>query len=245
MPEIFLIGRSAAKKDYKDYLVTLGFSIIKVPEYRPGRTVSPTGRDAYLYGTLGYARDTRDLREYPSDGSLLSLYINKNGFGETDLSFTRIGVDMRKYVPLPSDFVVAGRVYSTIVAGHVIPTHSRSYLGYGERIRGYFKDVFEGEDLMGASVEFHWPLLKTRVINFTAISIPKEFSIWRFGISLALFADAGTVWFRNQSITIGSFVSGYGGGIHFLLPYSAIMRTEYAWNNFGKGQFILDFRTSI
>jgi diguanylate cyclase (GGDEF)-like protein len=27
MPEIFLIGRSAAKKDYKDYLVTLGFSI--------------------------------------------------------------------------------------------------------------------------------------------------------------------------------------------------------------------------
>jgi outer membrane protein assembly factor BamA len=225
--------------------LTAGFNIVKVPEYRPGRTVSPTGRDAFLYATLGYARDSRDLREYPADGSLISLYATKNGFGETDLSFTRLGADLRKYVPLPGNVVLAGHAYATIVSGRSIPTHSRAYLGYGERIRGYFKNVFEGEDLMGATLELHWPLFATRTINFTAIAIPREFSVWRFGVGLALFADAGTVWFRKQPISFNSFVSGYGGGIHFLLPYSAIMRLEYAWNNFGKGQFILDFRTSI
>ena len=105
--------------------------------------------------------------------------------------------------------------------------------------------MFEGEDLVGTTVELHWPLLKARTINFTAISIPQEFSVWRFGISLAVFADAGVAWFRKEPVSIGSFASGYGAGIHFLLPYSTIMRTEYAWNEYSRGQFILDFRTSI
>jgi hemolysin activation/secretion protein len=119
------------------------------------------------------------------------------------------------------------------------------YFGYGDRIRGYYRDVIEGEDLVGTSIELHWALLPARTIHFTALSLPPAFSVWRFGISLAIFGDAGTTWFRSQPVSFRSFVSGYGGGIHFLLPYSFIMRTEYAWNDRGRGQFIVDFRTSI
>lgn len=225
--------------------LTGGFTIVKTGEYRPGRTASPTGRDAFIYAVLSYTRDSRDLREYPSLGSLISLYVTKNGFGESPLSFTRFGMDLRKYIPLPFDFTLAMRTYGTFVSGKFIPTYSHSYFGYGEKIRGYFKDVFEGDDLLGATVELHWPLLKARVIDFTAISIPREFSVWRFGIGLALFADAGRTWFKSEPVTLNSFASGYGGGIHFLLPYSSIMRVEYAWNQYGHGQFILDFRSSI
>jgi outer membrane protein assembly factor BamA len=224
---------------------TIGFTVVEVSEYRPGRTASPTGKDQYLYVGLGYARDTRDLIEYPTKGSLIDVYITKNGLGESTVSFTRFGVDIRKYLPLPLNFTVAGRAHTTLLGGTFIPTYARTYLGYGERIRGYYDAVFEGENLLGASLELHWPLLKTRTFNFTAISIPDEFSVWQFGIGLALFADSGVTWFRDRRLTINSFASGYGGGIHFLLPYSAIMRVEYAMNEYGSGQFILDFRTSI
>jgi len=224
---------------------TGGFTIVKVANYRPGRTASLTGRDAFINASVSYTRDSRDLREYPTQGSLVNLYVTKNGFGEAALNFTRFGTDLRKYVPLPLDFTLAGRAYGTLVSGSSIPTYSRSYFGYGERIRGYFRNVFEGENLAGTTVELHWPLLKTRTINFTAIPLPQEFSVWRFGVGLALFADAGVTWFRRQPVTLNAFASGYGGGVHFLLPYSVVMRVEYARNDLGRGQFILDFRSSI
>lgn len=224
---------------------SLGFSSVSVEQYQPGRTASPSGKDAFILATLGYNFDSRDLREYPTMGSLVSGYVTKYGFGETVLSFTRIGGDLRKYVPLPMNFTLAGRAYGTFVSGSIIPTYTRAYFGYGERIRGYFKNVFEGENLVGTTVELHWPLLKAKTFTFNAIPIPQEFAVWRFGISLAAFADAGTTWLRHDAVTFNSFLSGYGGGIHFLLPYSIVMRTEYAWNDKGRGQFILDFRTSI
>jgi opacity protein-like surface antigen len=46
-------------------------------------------------------------------------------------------------------------------------------------------------------------------------------------------------------LTPGLFATGYGAGIDFLLPYSVVLRTEYAWNEFGVGQFIIDFRGNI
>ena len=99
--------------------------------------------------------------------------------------------------------------------------------------------------MAGASVELRWPLLKPRTFHFSAITIPQEFSVWRFGVNLALFADAGTTWFRGEKLSLDSFVSGYGGGIVFLLPYDIVVRTEYALNQFRKGQFIIDFRSSF
>jgi len=225
--------------------VNLGYHIVDVSLYRQGRTASTSGHDAYLYGTLDYTYDSRDLREYATSGQFASFYITKYGFGDADLNFTRFGADIRHYFPLPLNLSLATRAYGTIVSGSFIPTYARAYLGYGERVRGYFNTVFEGENLAGASVELRYSLLKARTIVFSAIPMPEEFSIWRFGISLALFADAGRTWFRKDVLTFSSFASGYGGGIHFLLPYGYVMRVEYAFNDYFKGQFILDLKTSI
>jgi outer membrane protein assembly factor BamA len=85
--------------------------------------------------------------------------------------------------------------------------------------------------------------MPVRVFRMPGTFLPDEFTVWQFGISLALFADAGTTWFRHEHISIADMLSGYGGGIRFLLPYGVVARTEYAINNHGKGQFIFDFRT--
>lgn len=224
--------------------VNLGYQIVEVTTPGPGRTVAPDGIDRFLYATASFSYNTRDLRDYTTQGTLVSLYITKTGFGESPVSFTRFGVDVRRFSPLPLDFTLATRAFGSVVSGSVIPTYARSYFGYGERIRGYFRDVFEGENIAGASVELRWPLLKPRTIIFKAIKLPQEFSVWRFGISLELFADAGTTWFRRTTV-FDAFASGYGGGIVFLLPYDVVVRTEYAWNDRGRGQLIFDFRSAF
>jgi outer membrane protein assembly factor BamA len=127
----------------------------------------------------------------------------------------------------------------------MVPVHSHVYFGYGERIRGFYNKVVEGEDIAGATVELRYPVLKARTIRFTAIPLPEEFSVWRFGISLALFADAGSAWYRGDTMTLGSFESGYGAGVHLLLPYGAVVRLEYARNEYGRSEFIIDLRGSI
>ncbi len=96
--------------------------------------------------------------------------------------------------------------------------------------------------MAGASVELRYPLLRVRTIYFSAVPIPQEFSVWRFGIGLAIFGDTGTAWFRGDRLQFASLVSGYGGGIDFLLPYSAVLRLEYARNDHAKDQFIVDIR---
>jgi outer membrane protein assembly factor BamA len=230
---------------FESFAVNLGFDIVQIDSYTPERTASPDGKDEYIYATGSYADDTRDLREYPANGSFVNFFFTRYGFGEGDVSYSRFGTDLRTYIPLPFDFTIAGRTYGSFAFGGFVPSYGRAYFGYGERIRGYYNDVIEGDDLVGATVEVHWPLLPSRTIHFTAIKVPEAFSVWRFGISLALFADAGTAWFHGTPVSFSSFASGYGGGVHFLLPYSALMRVEYAWNDYGDGQFILDFRTSI
>jgi outer membrane protein assembly factor BamA len=225
--------------------INVGLHDASVTSYLSGRTVSPNGRDTYLYATASYLNDSRNLREYATGGTMISLYATKNGFGESDLNYSRFGADVRKYVPFGAGFSLATRLFGSVVAGGLVPTYAHAYFGTGERIRGYYRTVVEGEDIAGGTVELRYALLDARTFLFSAVAMPSEFSVWRFGISLALFTDTGAAWFRGDRLTPGSFTTGYGGGIHFLLPYSVILRTEYAWNEYGTGQFIIDIRGNI
>ena len=228
---------------FESISLSLSYQVVEISSYRFQRTVSASGIDRFLYATAGYSLDSRDLHEYPTRGGYFAAAVTKYGLGTSDVDFARIGVDLRGYLPLGASFTLAGRFTGSMVAGGMVPTYARMYFGYGERIRGYFRTVLEGEDLLSSSVELRFMLLPVRVFRLPTNLLPDEFTIWQFGISLALFADAGTTWFRGDPLNLNSFLSGYGGGIRFLLPYGIVARTEYALNNYGKGQFILVFRT--
>jgi outer membrane protein assembly factor BamA len=222
---------------------SISYQVVEISSYRLNRTVSTSGIDRFFSIGAGYSYDTRDLAEYASRGRYLGFTVSRYGLGTSEVSFLRFGADMRTYIPLGSSFTLAGRVTGNIVAGGTVPTYARQYFGYGERIRGYFKTILEGENLLGSSVEIRYALLPLRVFRMPGTFLPDEFTVWQFGISLALFADAGTTWFRHEALTLNGVLSGYGGGIRFLLPYGIVARTEYAINNQRKGQFILDFRS--
>lgn len=227
---------------YTTLAFTIGYEVVAVSAHSPGRTVSPTGKDAFLYSSASITHDTRDLIEYPMAGAFANAQVTKFGAGESMVNYLRYGSDVRLFVPLVSTLTLAARAAGSAVSGGSIPLYARTYFGYGERIRGHFSEVMEGEDLLTGSLELRWAVLPAVTVFMRELPLPMEFKVWRFGITLSAFADAGAVWFRRDGLQIDDFRRGQGIGVNFLLPYSYVARIEYAWNERWRGQWILDLR---
>ncbi len=223
--------------------LSAGYRLIHVPNKELITTISGDGRDQFPLAGAGYMYDTRDLQEYPSRGTMIGVSFTKYGAPGRDLDFFRFGTDVRHFIPLPGGLTLGARLFTDQSGGKRIPVYSRVYFGYGERIRGHFDIVAEGENLAGATAELHIPLLEPRYLKLDLL--PDGFNLWRFGVGTAIFADAGTVWFRDGAFSAGNLAKGYGGGIHFLLPYSAVLRVEYAWNQWRKGELIIDLGAAL
>jgi len=220
-----------------------GYRVVDVPNRDSLTTVTGDGSDGFPTASLGYRFDTRDLQEYPSVGTMVGISVTKFGVPGNEPDFFRIGTDVRHFLPLPAGFVLAGRLFTDIAGGNRIPSYNRVYFGYSERIRGHFTEVTEGENRAGATIELHFPILQPRYLRVDPL--PEGFNLWRFGIGAALFGDAGSTWFRGTKFSVANLVKGYGGGIHLLLPYSGVLRFEYAWNEFRRGEFILDLGAAL
>jgi len=230
---------------YQSASVSVGYKLVHVSEYQPGRTVSTDGKDSFVHITLSYTHDSRDLFEYPTQGTFLQLFVTKQGLGFGPVNSARYGVDVRTYFSLPLRLTLVLRFKGSLVSGGVVPTYAHAYFGYTERIRGYFYTVLQGEDIVGGTVEVRYPLFPARTYHVTFIPLPPEFAYWRFGMGLALFGDTGTTWFRGERLTWSSLYSGFGGGLDLLLPYGLVMRLAYGWNDHLRGEFILDLRKPV
>jgi outer membrane protein assembly factor BamA len=223
----------------------VGYNEWKVDDTQPGRTLSPDGKDHYVVLSGGLLYDTRDLREYALSGEVISLSATKYGLGESEIDIFRYQVDIRTYQPLGSDISLCTRGFGDFLGGGRSPSYLHSYFGYFDRIRGYYSTVLEGEEQLGGSLELRLGVFKPRYLTVSLPGLPPEFSVWRYGLYVAVFADAGTTWYRTESFTHVPWHAGYGAGLHFLLPYSFVLRTEYALNQQGQGEFIFGFHASF
>ena len=73
----------------------------------------------------------------------------------------------------------------------------------------------------------------------------KQFRTWQLGLFGALFFDAGTVWDRHDRPFAEAVPYGYGAGLHFLLPYGVVFRVDRAWDEAGRGEWVLDVGASF
>jgi outer membrane protein assembly factor BamA len=221
----------------------LSFITINVSAPREGRTISSDGTDRYFAFQAGGLYDTRDLAEYPRMGTFLEAVVSKIGL-ESTVDYWRVFADVRRFIPIGTFATVGMRSFIDVATGGRVPLYDHKYFGYGDRIRGHFKDVVEGESTLGGTVEFHVPILNP--IFFKVPNIPVEqFATWRFGVIAALFADAGQVWYSDTPVALNRFIKGFGGGFHFLLPYNAVLRTEMGFDEHGTSQFIIDLGAAL
>ncbi len=224
--------------------VDIEYFRLTVSDNKAGRTLSSDATDEFVSINAGYKYDTRDLAEYPGRGSLVRLGISKSGFrGEVD--YQRYSFDYRRYIPTYGDVVVTGRVFGNLAAGGRVPNYAHVYFGYGDRIRGHYNEILEGEQILGTSAELHIPLLSPRYYRVALMPI-EQFRDIRYAFNLVLFADAGTVWNRHNGPNIHAVTSGFGAGVHMLFAYSFVFRLEYAFReNFKGGEGIFNIGTSF
>lgn len=231
---------------YSTASTTLEYTHLSVTDNRAGRTLSPDGTDQYiaLHGT--YVYDTRDLSEYSRIGTLGKFTISKYGVGNRYVDYQRYSIDFRRYIPMYFGTGFALRFFGSAAQGGTVPNYGHTFFGYGDRIRGRFKTIVEGEDIVGTKSEFRIPIISPRYIRLEGVPI-EQFRDVRYGLYVVVFGDAGTVWYRNDPLALNNFLSGFGAGLHLLLSYSFVARCEYAFGGpgFRNGQLILDLGAAL
>jgi len=198
-----------------------------------------------IWGLSTYFRyDTRDLYEYPTTGWVNRLSVTKYGIFQKYNNYWRISLDLRRYQNL-GFFTLAGRFYQNYLFGQ-IPVFRSNYIGFSERIRGYFFDVFEGNHVQTAGLELRFPILPVKYFSYDTFIIPEEYlKNLKFGINAGIFIDTGIAWSKSNEYGINSFHTGFGAGLHFRIPYVEVVRLDYGLNRDLEGQFIFELGVSF
>ena len=227
--------------------VKTGFDYIETPLFYKGINASNTNIDRTIVAGASYVYDTRDLTLYASNGIYALLNYEFKGLGIDDINYRVADLEFREYRSIFHDLTAKWRISVRHTSGKTVPYYDYSYIGYSERIRGYFyDDTREGNDRFLGSLEFNYPIVKETRINLYFIPLlPRSLLSYRVALIAELFGDTGTTRNTGEPLTIKSFNSGYGTGISFLLLPYFICRLEFAINDKSQTEWIFDLGASF
>lgn len=172
----------------------------KVFDLQPGGLLSPGtvlgSKDGITSGVGPLITfDTRDNIFSPTTGSYYQ-FSSRTGLRAlgSDYVFTRMEVDIRRYINTANEHVLALQAFGTFIIGEA-PFHKLAELGGQNRMRGYYEGRYRDHNYVAVQAEYRVPL------------------IWRFGG--VMFVGAGDV-----APTIGRFhfsdiKPSYGFGLRF------------------------------
>ncbi|MFO7654813.1 MAG: BamA/TamA family outer membrane protein [Candidatus Krumholzibacteriia bacterium] len=181
-----------------------------------------TRRSWILGGGVGL--DARNNPFYPTSGAYGRLG-GRWVAGDNFDSFGEWSGDLRLFVPIRDDLVLALRGYGVLVTDPQ-PIEDRLYWGGAESIRGHDRASVEGENGYLLTAEIRVPLF--------LMPISPEGELVGFG--LHAFADAGDAWYEGDES--GTAVHGWGLGVHLNVA-AAQFRFEAA--NDGEGDWAFQF----
>ncbi|MCX6167997.1 MAG: hypothetical protein NTX65_01555 [Ignavibacteriales bacterium] len=219
--------------------ISLGFNYLENPFALKGITASGGKIDRLLIGGFSYIYDSRDLKQYSENGLYTMVSYLHKGFGINKINYNEFNLDFREYRDIYEKLSGKWRIAYRTTFGNVVPFYDYSFLGYFERVRGHYRDIREGKNYLLTSFEMNYSIIKEWNLSLKLPLLPERLTSARIGIYLTGFIDAGDTFDNKDEISFSHFYSGYGFGLTFLfLPYSAI-RFEYAFNELGRGEFII------
>jgi outer membrane protein assembly factor BamA len=229
----------------KSFQVFFNFQKIEFPEEYKNLTVSQTGID-YLpkYG-LNLRYDSRDLFEFPMQGRFFNWRITKAGFTDNQAQFLRLELDHRIYQKIFPWLSIGARNWLNLNWGG-LPIYENVFIGYGQRIRGYWGRVWTAQNLMLQHFEARIPVLPVRYVSWkNAPYFASFFQGLKYGAALTFFMDTGIPWNKSNQFALNNFYTGYGVGINFRVPYVYVLRLEFAINDRRQTQWIFDVAVSF
>lgn len=178
------------------------------------------GTKPFFTSGLGFLLtwDNRDNFFYPTNGEFykLTLLVNSKIFG-SDLSFSRITVDIRNYYPLFGAHLLSFQVYGDVTWGDV-PFQSLPALGGSDILRGYYKGRYRDKSLVSVQMEYRFPIYK-----------------WLKG---SMFASTGDVADEIVDFELKEFKYTYGLGLRARLnPANVHLRFDVGFSQDRKPAF--------
>lgn len=180
------------------------------------------GRLFAPYLTFALKYDTSDSQIHPTRGIRVILQEDLAGsfMGSREASFSRLTVDVRKYLRVFGEKdVFAVRALAQYVGGEAVPVFDRASLGGGNvltAMRGFPLNRFLDRGKFLVNAEYRFPLF------------------WRLGGNV--FTDAGTVWHSLRTLDLGETAVDAGLGLRFYMP-DFVVRVDAAWSREGMGLY--------
>ena len=213
---------------------------ITFPQEYQQYLVSGSDADIIPKFSLQYINDRRDLVAYPESGYYVNWTVTRAGLTEKQPDFWRFSFDHRLYQKLIKRVSVGGRNFLVFNRGE-LPIYDRVFIGYSERIRGYFNRVFTAQNLMMQNYEMRITLLPIRYLSWKdAPFMGAFFQGLQYGLGMGIFMDSGVVWDHPEQFALNNYFTGYGVGLHLRLPYVHVFRIDHAWNDQGQGEWIVE-----
>lgn len=220
--------------------VSPSFEYVEVPQKVSDLTASNSRIDRIVSLNLGYEFDNRNLKQFSDNGLYSIVSLSQKGFGINNINYGILGFEFREYRKVVENLSAKWRGFYRHTYGEKVPFYELSLLGDIEFVRGHKFDKREGNNFILTSLEFNYPIVKEWDLSLDLPLLPKSLTSARIGIYANLFVDAGTTYNNRESLTLRSFDSGWGCGFTLLiLPYNAF-RFEYAFDEFGKGEFLIE-----
>jgi hypothetical protein len=176
------------------------------------------GMIAGLGASLGW--DTRDAVLFPRDGALLQFSADAYGAAAgSDFTFNRLEIDLRKYLPLGTDRVLALQTYVVSTGGDV-PFYKLALLGGDSHLRGYYKGRFRDKGLVLFQAEYR-------------VLITKR-------IGVAGFAGLADIFSGFKELGQGNVKFSAGCGLRYVINKrdGATVRFDMAWGEASFGLYI-------
>ena len=167
--------------------------------------------------------DTRDNPLNPRSGSYNKVNIGQ-AIGIGNDSFTKLGIDLRRYIPIGQKTTLAFNIQGSSSLIGNIPMYNQFKAGGYYGVRGYrsFSDLGIGSRSLLSSVEFRTPLLDT-IPGFQNTPIGQN-------LKLALFTDFGYVNGNtrlNRAYNRLDTALATGLGIRANIPVLGSIRIDY------------------
>lgn len=238
---------------------SFGYTTLRVNEEtkqaQPSATVSPDGEDLFPTFSFAYTHSRLDFNQCPTDGIYLSTRFVKIGLpnNQNKIDLTRASLDFRLYRKIIGNLSLGFYNLTVLSLNQPVPNHQRLFFGYDILLRGYTDRILEGDNLQLNTVELRYPIVPLQAVKLEFIPF-ERFQIFQYGMFLTAFLDAGNVWYNTRSTGFGlrqvqyDFSRnkyGYGVGVVFVGGYEATARLDFAFNQQGRFQIVIENEISF
>ncbi len=190
---------------------------------------------SYLFTSLNYQYDTRDVFIDPSIGHHLSVHLKPRlGFNNT-ANHIQLKVKHTVYTQVSKSFgnpVLSIRSTIFFQKSNLLPLFSKVYIGGEDYVRGYSPLPWQNPRVIEHKIEGVHALYESIQLQHTWIS-RKDWGVIEFGVDGGYFIDIGIVVNNLKSAQINNAIIGYGIGVRFFISGVGVIGIDFGFNPYG------------